>query len=141
MRRIPKEVVDALRAVPLFSACSKAELRTIVGLGAEATVPDGEVITEQGKPGREFCLIIDGAARCVVDSREVATLGPGDFFGEMSLLDRGPRHATIISEGLTHLLVLDSAEFSRLLDSSPSTAKKLLLAFAARQRANDSLHD
>jgi len=139
MRRIPKEVLDALSTVPLFSACSKVELRMIANMGTEVAVPDGKAITEQGKPGREFCLIVEGAARCLVDGEQVATFGPGDFFGEMSLLDRGPRRATIISDGPTLLLVLDSTEFARLLDSSPSTAKKLLLAFAARQRANANL--
>jgi len=141
LQRVPAEVIGALAAVPLFSACSKAELRAISRLGTEISAADGAVLTEQGKPGSEFCLILEGRARCLVDGKEVARLSDGDFFGEMALIDRAPRRATVVADGRVRLLVLDAREFSRLLDSSPSIGRKLLIAFAARTRANGSLHN
>ncbi len=138
--RIPKRVLDGLAAVPLFSACTKAELRTIAKLGTDTPEPDGAVLTEQGRPGSEFCLVLQGKVRCLIDGKQVAVLGAGDYFGEMALLDRGPRHATVVADGPVRLLVLDAREFNGMLDTSPSIAKKLLVSFAARERANASLH-
>ena len=94
--------------------------------------------TSSSKPGREFVLLLDGAARCYVDGNLVANFGPGDFFGEMALLDHGPRHATVIADGPGEVLVLYGNEFDSLLDASPSIAKKLLVALAQRARANAS---
>jgi CRP-like cAMP-binding protein len=138
-RGVPKAVIDMLAAVPLLSACSRKELRQIAGLGTAIKVRDGEVLTEQGRSAREFFLVVDGTARCLVDGTVVASLGPGDYFGEMALLDRGPRHATVIAEGPMDVLVLESREFWGLLDAAPSIAKKLLVAFAQRERANAAI--
>jgi len=139
LHRVPKQVMESLARVPLFAACSKAELRSIAQLGTEVAVADGAVLTEQGKPGFEFCLVMSGKARCLVDGTQVAVFGPGDYFGEMALLDHGPRHATVIADGSMQLVVLDAREFSALLDASPSIAKKLLTSFASRERANASI--
>ena len=132
-------MLDGRARVPLFSACSKAELRSIAQLGTEVGVADGTMVTEQGKPGFEFCLVMGGKARCLVDGTQVAVFGPGDYFGEMALIDRGPRHATVIADGPLQLLVLDAREFSSMLDDAPSISKKLLTSFAARERANASI--
>lgn len=139
-RGIPKAVIDMLAAVPLLSACSKKELSQIARLGTEITARDGEVLTKQGRPGREFFLIVDGRARCLVDGAAVASLGPGDYFGEMALLDGGPRHATVIAEGPMDVLVLETREFWGLLDAAPSITRKLLVALARRERANATIH-
>jgi CRP/FNR family transcriptional regulator, cyclic AMP receptor protein len=138
-RGIPKAVIEMLAAVPLLSACNKKELRQIAKLGTEIEVRDGEVLTEQGRPGREFFLVIDGKASCTVDATTVASFGPGDYFGEMALLERGPRHATVIAEGPMDVLVLETREFWGLVDAAPSIAKKLLVAFAQRERANATI--
>jgi len=140
LNRVPKQIIEMLAAVPLFSECSKAELRAIANLGTLVNAPDGQALTKQGMPGLEFCLLLSGKARCLVDGDLVATLGSGDFFGEMALLDRGPRHATVIADGPVELLVLNAAEFSELLDRAPSISRKLLRSFAARERQNASLH-
>lgn len=125
-----------LHSVPLLLACNKKELRLIANLGTRVTVSDGTVLTEQGEPGREFFLLMSGGARCFVNGKLASTFGAGDFFGEMALLDRGPRHATVVVQGQAELLVLDGTEFSRLLDASPSITRKLLSALAERERAN-----
>ncbi len=135
-RGASKEVIEMLHAVPLFSACSKKEVKQIANLGTHVTVADGTVLTEQGTPGREFFLLVSGGARCVVNGSLVANFSAGDFFGEMALLDHGPCHATVITEGQSELIVLDGTEFGTLLDASPSITKKLLFALAERQRAN-----
>ncbi len=135
-RGAPKELIEMLHAVPLLSACNQKELRQIANLGTRISVADGAVLTEQGEQGREFFLLMSGGARCLVNGSLVAKFSPGDFFGEMALLDRGPRHATVIAEGQTDLIVLDGSEFSRLLDASPTITRKLLFALAERERAN-----
>ena len=136
---VPKNVLEELAAVPLFSACNKTELRRVARLGTEISVSDGTVLAEQGKAGFEFCLIEDGKVRCLVDGKQVATLGAGDFFGEMALIDRGPRVATVVAEGPVQLLVFDAREFGTLLDAAPAIANKVLQSFAARVRANASV--
>ena len=109
-------------------------------LGVPLPVADGAVLTEQGEPGREFFLVLEGKSRCEVDGSVVAEFGPGDFFGEMALLDHGPRHATVVAEGPGEVLVLDGREFNTLLDASPTITRKLLTALAQRERANASIH-
>lgn len=138
-RGVPRSVIEMLRAVPLLSACTSRELPEIANLGANVEVPDGRTLTEQGRPGREFFLLVDGKARCLVDGGQVAQFGPGDFFGEMALLERGPRQATVVADGPAQVLVLDGREFDALLEASPSIARKLLHAFAERERANTTI--
>jgi CRP/FNR family transcriptional regulator, cyclic AMP receptor protein len=139
-RGVPNAVVEMLRNVPLLSTCNKKELRQIANLGTHVSVGDGTVLTEQGQPGREFFLLVRGAARCFVDGALVADFSSGDFFGEMALLDHGPRHATVVAERASELIVLNGAEFGTLLDASPSITKKLLFALAERTRANATVH-
>jgi CRP-like cAMP-binding protein len=138
-RGVPKEAIDWLAAVPLLSGCSKKELAQIVDLGTVVTVPDRELLTEQGQPGREFFMVLEGRARCLVDEVTAAEFGPGDYFGEMALLDHGPRHATVVAEGPMDVLVLESREFWALLERAPSISKKLLVTLAQRERANATI--
>ena len=133
-RGIPNEVVGQLREVPLFAECNKGELRHIARLGTRVSVEDHRVLTRQGRPAQEFFLIRHGKATCLVDGTKVAELGPGDYFGEMALLDGGRRHATVIADGPTEVLVLERREFWSLLDSAPSITKKLLVTLARRAR-------
>src|SRR3954447_11288242 len=87
--------VELLQGVFLFSACSGRELTRIASLADEIAVPEGRGLIRQGQPGREFCVIVDGKARVSARGRKARTLGPGSGFGEMSLLDQGPRTATV----------------------------------------------
>ena len=135
-RGIPKSVLEMLSAVPLFSACSKSELRAIAGLGTQISVAGGTVLTTQGEPGREFFLISSGEALCTVDGTEIARLGSGDFFGEMALVEGRPRNATVTAENQMEILVLSVPEFRSLLDSSPAIAEKIRTAVASRGRVS-----
>jgi CRP-like cAMP-binding protein len=133
-RAIPKEVRDSLRSVDLFSACTKAELRAIASLGTTLSMSDGAILTRQGAIGREFFLLFEGHARCLVDGDQVETFGPGDFFGEMALIDRRPRSATVIAEGGAELVVFNPAEFHQLLKYFPSIGQKVRTAMDLRRQ-------
>lgn len=127
-----------LSKIWLFSTCSSRELRTIRRALEEVTVPPGRVLTEQGAIGREFFLIVKGTAAVRRNNRKIATLGPGQYFGELALLDRRPRSATIVSETEMLLLVLGQRQFNGILDAIPAMSRKLLAAMATRVREADA---
>lgn len=124
--------LDQLARVRLFSACSKKELATIGRASDEVALPAGKVICEEGKPGHEFYLVLDGEVSVKRKGRKVATLGPGSHFGELALLHRGPRNATVTTEAPTSVLVLGQREFSGVLDEIPGLAHKMLTYMAGR---------
>ena len=131
----PKDTkLDDLGRLWLFSSLSKKELATIARRADEVRVPAGKVLTAEGKPGHEFFLIVAGQAAVERGGRTIATLTPGQYFGELSLLDRGPRSATVVASTEMDLLVLGQREFSGLLDEVPGLAHKLLAAMAAKLR-------
>ncbi|HTT87847.1 MAG TPA: cyclic nucleotide-binding domain-containing protein [Acidimicrobiales bacterium] len=127
-----------LSRIWLFSACSAAQLRTVRKAVEEVEVPAGRVLCEEGTLGREFFFIVLGTASVRRNGRRVTTLGPGRYFGELSLLDRKPRSATIVSETPMTLLVLDQRRFNGLLDDMPTLSHKLLVAMSARLRDADA---
>lgn len=135
--RIASQVFDQLRAVPLFAGLSKQELRSIVSVGTAMEVKRGAVLTKEGMPGQEAFLILAGDAHCSVSGKRVATLRTGQFVGEMSLLDRGPRSATVVADTDMRLLVFEPREFERLVAASPRIARKLLVEMARRVRDLD----
>ena len=130
--------LDLLRNVSLFSACSKANLSRIASLTDQMTARKGRVLTRQGAPGWEAFIIVEGKAKASMRGRPSVPLGPGDFFGEMSLLDRGPRSATVSAETDMELLVLDSRSFSSLLDDVPAVRRNVMTGMAERLRQAES---
>jgi len=144
MRRRGQDAkIELLRGVPLFSSCSKRELSRIASLTDQVEVPEGKVLMREGDPGSEFFVVVEGQARVVVRDRgRVTPLEPGASFGELSLLDQGPRSATVEAETDMEVLVLDARSFSSLLAEVPSVARKLLVAMAARLRIaeTEALH-
>lgn len=127
-----------LSSIWLFSTCSARELRTIRKALEEVNVPPGRVLCEQGSIGREFFLIVEGEASVRRNNRRVATLGPGQYFGELALLDRRPRSASVVSDTDMRLLVLGQRQFNGVLDAVPALDRKLLAAMATRLREADS---
>ncbi len=121
----------------LFSACSGGQLRSIRRVVEEVVVEAGRILCKEGAPGREFFFILDGTASVRRKGRKVATLGPGQYFGELSLLDRAPRSATVASDTPMTLLVLEERRFHGLIDAMPAISHKLLAAMAARLREAD----
>jgi CRP-like cAMP-binding protein len=124
--------LDHLANVRLFSACNRKELGLIGKASDEIEVPPGKLLCEQGKPGFEFYLILDGTAIVKRNGRKVAELNPGGYFGELALLTRLPRNATVEAASHMTLLVLGQREFSGLLDEVPGIGHKLLSAMAQR---------
>lgn len=130
-----------LANVPLFAGLVERDLRRISGLMTGLEVPAGKVITREGQTGREFIIILEGTASVTVDGDQVAAVGPGDFQGEISLLDGGPRTATVVATSPMRLLVASGQEFDQLLDEAPTIARKMLPALAHRIRSlSDSAH-
>ena len=122
----------------MFSACSAGQLRTIRKAIEEVSVPENRVLCEEGTLGREFFFIVKGTASVRRGGRKIATLDAGKWFGELSLLDRKPRSATVVSETPMTLLVLEQRRFNGLLDDMPSLSHKLLVAMAQRLREADT---
>ena len=127
-----KNLLDQLGVVPLFAGLSKADLQRIAAAADEVEVKPGRVLVEQGRLGHEFFLILDGTALVRRNNRKVATLGSGSYFGALSLLDKGPRDATVLAETDMRLLVLGQREFLALLDDVPGLTMKLLRNMARR---------
>lgn len=129
--------LEQLRAVSLFSRCSNAELSTIASAVDEIEVEAGRVLITEGDVGKEAFVIIEGEATVSRDGAAVATLVAGQPFGEMSLVDRSPRNATVTAATSLRLLVLGQREFAGLLDASPAFARTILAALASRLREKD----
>jgi CRP/FNR family cyclic AMP-dependent transcriptional regulator len=134
-RRGRKSKEELLANVRLFSTCNKRELARIASLVEEVDAPEGKVIVRQGDPGRECFVIAEGKARATIRGMGSQPLGPGSFFGEMSLLDQGPRSATVTAETDMHLLVLGSREFSTLVNEVPTVAVRMMRGLAERLRS------
>ncbi len=132
-----RSAVEHLKAIALFSACTGKELELIGTTATQLRFPAGEVLAREGATGHEFIVIVDGTARVEIGGRTVATIGPGEFFGEIALLDGGPRTATIVAETDLVAEVIGQREFTMLVEGSPHLAKNLLIGLARRLRAAD----
>ena len=132
-----KQQLESLRQVALFSACSKKELDTVAKATDEITMTAGTMIMDQGQMGREAFVIVEGDVVVKRNGRKVATLGPGSVVGEMSLLDKGPRTATVICETDCSLLVIDGRRFLGVVDAIPAISHKLMASLAGRIRDLD----
>lgn len=122
---------ERLAEVPLFSSCSKKELRQVSRLMTTINVAAGTELATEGKLGAEFCVIVEGRANVVRQGREVAKLGPGQWFGEIALLDqRHLRTATVTAVTDMVLEVVDGPSFATLVEEHPRIARKLLAGLA-----------
>lgn len=124
-----------LAQVPLFSACTDKELDRIARLAKHVSASAGEVFIEEGQPGGAFYVIERGTATVALGGKELARLADGDFFGEMALIDQGPRSATVRAESDMELWTIEPAEFDELLDDVPFVARQILKVLSNRLRA------
>jgi len=129
-----KDVVGNLSNVPLFSSCSNRELQTIARAVKPIDHPEGTVIAREGEPGIGLFVIRSGTADVTIGGKKKASLGPGEFFGEIALLDGGPRTATVTATSDMELLGLTEWVFRGLMHEHPSIAIKTLEAMAGRLR-------
>lgn len=132
------EYLKNLSTVPMFRALSKKDLGLVARLAEDYTVEAGQVLVQEGKRESQFYLIVNGQAKVTRGKKTVATLGPGEYFGELALLDPGPRNATVTAVSDMEVLELGSREFGGLLEEVPGIARKLLAGLARRLHAADA---
>lgn len=135
------DYLDRLAAVPLFADLDRHDLETVASLGTDIDLEEGRVLAREGDPASEAFLVLAGTARCERNGEEIATFGPGDFFGEMALLVHGHRTATVTATSPISVRAFHKSEFDDLLDRSPKVAVKILRTTAERLiQAEDSPH-
>ena len=130
--------LNHLAEVPLFSALSSKDLALIARRAEDVRVDPGKVLINEGSTGSEFFVIVEGTARVSRRGRRIAMLGPGAAFGELALLDKAPRNATVTAETSMELVVLGQREFGGIIDEVPGFARKLLAGMARRLRDSDA---
>jgi CRP-like cAMP-binding protein len=135
------EYLDRLADVALFAGLDRKELKDVASLGTDIAVESGHELAHEGDPASEAFLVLEGTARGERGGVEIATFGPGDFFGEMALLVHGHRTATIIATSPMSVRAFHKTEFDDLLERSPKVAVKILRITAERLiRSEDSPH-
>jgi CRP/FNR family transcriptional regulator, cyclic AMP receptor protein len=124
--------VEMIRHVPLFSKLSKAGLNEVASIADEIDLPEGKDLTREGERGREFIVILEGGANVVKKGRRIAQLGEGDFLGEIALVTKQPRTATVTTTSPVRALVITDRDFTHLLRESPQIGQGVLEALAER---------
>ena len=132
-----KASLEHLRNVSLFSSCSTKDLQKIAKAGDEITMAAGTMIVDQGQTGREAFVVLEGSVSVKRNGKKMVTLGPGTVVGELSLLDHGPRTATVTCETDCLLMLITQRHFSAVLDDVPALSHKLLASLAGRIRDLD----
>lgn len=132
--------VDLLAATPLFAGVDAAGLASIAARAAEVDWPAERVVARQGEVGTGFFVIVFGEVRVIRDGETVATLGPGDFFGELSVLDGRPRNAQVVTNQPTVCLALASWDFEAVVHEQPAVALAILRGLAGRLRDLSDAH-
>ena len=135
------EKMERLEAVPLFAACTRRQLRALARIAEIFDAASGTVLIRAGEPGDEFFLIVEGTARVHVSAKKRLRLQPGDFFGEMSLLDGEPRSATVVADTPLRLLVISRRNFADLFSKVPGMTQTLLATLSRRVRQAEKAMD
>ncbi len=141
VRGTKRSMIEALRHVPLLSGLSRKDLEQVLDLAVDREFTPGQVIVAVGDRGKDFYLLLSGKAKLTVPGRKTAMLKRGDFFGEMSVLDGGPRTATIVAESLVACLRIGRSDFLKLLDAHGSIGRKMLVEMSKRVRAAEKPPD
>jgi|SRR5580704_5298812 CRP/FNR family cyclic AMP-dependent transcriptional regulator len=137
MLRIKQDTkIEALKRSPLFEGLSRKQLTHVARLTDDLDVPAGTVLCEQGARGQEFFVIIDGEATVTRGRKAVATVGAGDFFGEIALLEHVTRTATVTAATPLRFFVVSDRAFEAVLDTDPTIERKVLRALARRLVSN-----
>jgi CRP/FNR family transcriptional regulator, cyclic AMP receptor protein len=131
---VRQEGQATLQEVPIFEGCSQRQLQSVTRIARVFEASAGTVLTRTGDPGDEFFLILDGAVSVDVSAGRPVLLRPGDFFGEMSLLDGEPRSATVVTDTPVRLLVVNRGNFAALRREVPELNQILLVTLSRRVR-------
>jgi CRP/FNR family cyclic AMP-dependent transcriptional regulator len=130
--------VDRLARVPLFAAISKRDLEFVASRIDEISLQPGQTLIREGQPTESFFILASGHVQVTRAGKPAARLGPGDFFGEIGMLDRGPATATVVTDGPVDAMVLSHAQFRDAIKGNDSLALQVIAAMAQRLRANES---
>lgn len=131
-----RERLNTLRRLTAFRSCTNAELRAVEGLMTRIDIPAGRLLCEEGERAYEVIFIVDGIAKVERNGEQIALLGPGEVVGEMAMLDRGTRNATVTAATPMRIFVLDSREFAGVLDAAPCARDWIEDVAARRREAN-----
>jgi len=124
--------VELIRKVPLFGQLSRRELEQVASISDELDFPAGKVLIREGRAGREFFVLLEGSVEVRKGERRLKALGAGDFAGEIALVSRIPRIATVTTTSPVRALVISERSFRALLQRTPSVQLKVLQALAVR---------
>ncbi len=130
--------VELIRHLPLFELCSKRDLRRIAALAVEREIDEGSELIREGEPGTEFFVVVDGEIDVRRRGRRVARLGAGSYVGEIALLSRSPRTATVVATTPLRVLAIAGRDFVELLDSIPELWLKVARTLADRVDADEA---
>ena len=128
------EVTEALRRVPLFKGMSDKALDRVARIAKEVSHPAGKTVLEEDRSAVGLHLILSGEAQATQAGSVVSTMGPGDYFGEMSLIDGKPRSASVVAKSDLRTLAIPAWNFERLLDENPEMMRALLVTLSERIR-------
>lgn len=131
--------LQQLARVPLFSACDDRALAQVDKLVERYEAKDGEVMVREGDVGHELYVLVDGTAAVSRDGRAVAMLAPGQWFGELAVLEGGTRDATVTMTSPGRVLVLQQRQLFALLETAPAVSRRLLIGLARRLHEADLL--
>ena len=131
------DLISHLGEVPLFSKCSRRDLQTVIKHVEVLALHGGAQVISQGQAGDAFYVLLEGAAVVRRNGRKVGELGPGDYFGELALLDPAPRNADVVAAGDVEVARLDAGSFRTMLRSVPAMNERLLAGLARRIRDAD----
>ena len=132
------EYLDHLAKVPLFAGLDRSDLEKVARAVNEISAEPGRALVTEGETGHEAFIVVEGTATISRGGEHITTVGPGAVFGEMALIDRAPRNATVTAKTPMRVLVLGQREFAGLLDASPGFTRSILAALAHRVREKDA---
>lgn len=138
MRAASDPKIEALARIPLFSHCSPRELAFIASRADELDLPAGRTLIREGEPADSFYLLLEGEARVDVDGSPRPELGPGDFFGEISMLERGPATATVVTGSPVRAMVMSHAQFRDAIKQDDALLGGVMSAMAERLRRDEA---
>jgi CRP/FNR family cyclic AMP-dependent transcriptional regulator len=130
--------IARLKAVPLFASLSKRELALLLRQADHMRYPARYRVVREGSNGEEFWMVLEGEVGVERGGEQVAKLGPGDFFGELAVIDSAPRNATVVSTTPVELLVISRQRFWATLEGSPTLMRKIIVGLARRLHELDA---
>jgi CRP-like cAMP-binding protein len=126
--------ISTLKTVPIFAGLSDRNLKRVIDIAKEVMHTDGQAVMEEDASAAGLHVILEGEADIAVHGQHVATFGPGDYFGEMSIIDGKPRSATVTAKGTLRTLGIPAWTFETLMERHPSIMRTLLTELSSRIR-------